>query len=79
MIHLSGRDSFVIYQDTVTNKNKIAIGKWCLFDFKKNITNTYFVCNAFNKETYFIDGEISRSKKINVSRKNICSKIHPFF
>tara|TARA_B110000305_G_scaffold83665_2_gene94184 strand:+ start:1526 stop:2521 length:996 start_codon:yes stop_codon:yes gene_type:complete len=63
MIHLSGRDSFVIYQDTVTNKNKIAIGKWCLFDFKKNITNTYFVCNAFNKETYFIDGEITDLEK----------------
>ena len=58
MIQLSGKDSFVIYQDTISKKNKIAIGDWHLFDFKKQISKPSFVCNVFNKETYFIDGEI---------------------
>ena len=59
MIHLSGKDSFVIYQDTISKKNKIAVGDWHLFDFKNKISKPSFVCNVFNKETYFIDGEIS--------------------
>jgi hypothetical protein len=39
MIHLSGKDSFVIYQDTISKKNKIAVGQWHLFDFKKKYPN----------------------------------------
>ena len=63
MIHLSGKDSFVIYQDTISKKNKIAIGEWQLFDFKKKISNPSFLCNVFNRETYLIDGEISTIEK----------------
>ena len=63
MIHLSGKDSFVIYQDTISKKNKIAIGEWRLFDFKKKISRQSFVCNVFNKETYLIDAEISNLVK----------------
>ena len=63
MIHLSGKDSFVIYQDTISKKNKIAIGEWHLFDFKKKLSKYSFICNVFNKETYMIDGEISTLEK----------------
>ncbi len=63
MIHLSGKDSFVIYQDTISKQNKIAIGEWHLFDFKKKLSKPSFVCNVFNKETYFLDGEISNLKE----------------
>ena len=63
MIHLSGKDSFVIYQDTISKKNKIAVGEWHLFNFKKKISKPSFVCNVFNKETYFISGEISNLEK----------------
>jgi isochorismate synthase len=63
MIHLSGRDSFVIYQDAISKKNKIATGEWHLFDFKKKISNSSFVCNIFNEETYILDGEISNLGK----------------
>ena len=34
-------------------KNKIAVGEWHLFNFKKKISKPSFVCNVFNKETYF--------------------------
>ena len=34
MIHLSGKDSFVIYQDSNSKKNKISIGKWKLLDLQ---------------------------------------------
>ena len=63
MIYLSGKDSFVIYQDTISKKNKIAVGEWHLFNFKKKISKPSFVCNVFNKETYFISGEISNLEK----------------
>lgn len=63
MIHLSGMDSFVIYQDAISKKNKIAIGEWHLFDFKKKISKPSFVCNVFNGETYLIDGKISNLEK----------------
>ena len=59
MIHLSGKDSFVIYQDTISKKNKIAIGEWHLFDFTKKISKSSFVCNVFTKETYIINDKVS--------------------
>jgi isochorismate synthase len=72
MIHLSGKDSFVIYQDTISKKNKIAVGQWHLFDFKKQISKPSFVCNVFNKETYFIDGEISNlEKKVKIEKPEL--------
>ncbi|MBC99996.1 MAG: hypothetical protein CL841_01355 [Crocinitomicaceae bacterium] len=63
MIHLSGKDSFVIFQDAILKKNKIAIGEWHLFDFKKKISKPSFLCNVFNRETYLIDGVISNIEK----------------
>ena len=63
MIHLSGKDSFVIFQDAILKKNKIAIGEWHLFDFKKKISKPSFLCNVFNRETYLIDGVISTIEK----------------
>lgn len=63
MIHLSGKDSFVIFQDAILKKNKIAIGEWHLFDFKKKISKPSFLCNVFNRETYLIDGIISNIEK----------------
>ena len=72
MIHLSGKDSFVIYQDTISKKNKIAVGQWHLFDFKKQISKPSFVCNVFNNETYFIDDEISNlEKKVKIEKPEL--------
>ncbi len=37
MIGLSGKDSFVIYRDQISKKNKLFIGKWKLIDSKFEI------------------------------------------
>jgi len=69
MIHLSGKDSFVIYQDSNSKKNKISIGKWKLLDFNKDVNSLSFICNVFNNETYVIDSEIKNLQE-EVSIKN---------
>ena len=79
MIHLSGKDSFVIYQDTISKKNKIAVGEWHLFNFKKKISKPSFVCNVFNKETYFISGEISNlEKKVIIEKPKLFNEKETF-
>jgi hypothetical protein len=69
MIHLSGKDSFVIYQDSNSKKNKISIGKWKLLDFNKDVNSPSFICNVFNNETYVLNSEIKNLQE-EVSIKN---------
>ena len=69
MIHLSGKDSFVIYQDSKTKQNKISIGKWKLLDINKDVNSPSFICNVFNNETYIIESEIKILQE-KVSIKN---------
>jgi len=69
MIHLSGKDSFVIYQDSNSKKNKISIGKWKLLDINKDVNSPSFICNVFNNETYVLDSEIKNLHE-EVSIKN---------
>ncbi|RPG79568.1 MAG: hypothetical protein CBC95_004405 [Crocinitomicaceae bacterium TMED135] len=55
MIGLSGKDSFVIYRDQISKKNKLFIGKWKLIDSKFEINNSSFICNIFNNDSYILD------------------------
>ena len=55
MISLSGKDSFVIYQDSISKKNKLFLGKWELINSKFNITKPSFICNVFNDKTYILN------------------------
>lgn len=55
MIRLSGKDSFVIYRDQISKKNKLFIGKWKLIDSKFEINNSSFICNIFNNDSYILD------------------------
>ena len=62
MIHLTGKDSFVIYHDNNSRKNKLFLGKWSSLKSLSSIEESYFICNVFNKESYIISGG---PKKIN--------------
>ena len=69
MIHLSGKDSFVIYRDSNSKKNKISIGKWKLSDFIRDVKSPSFICNVFNNETYILENKIKNLQE-KVSIKN---------
>ena len=60
MISLSGEDSFVIYFDPISKKNKLFLGKWELIHSKFEINKPSFICNIFNNDSYII----SNSSKI---------------
>ena len=56
MIHLTGKDSFVIYHDNNSRKNKLFLGKWSLLKPLNSVEESSFICNVFNKESYIISG-----------------------
>ena len=55
MISLSGEDSFVIYRDSLSKKNKLFLGKWELINSKFEINKPSFIFNIFNNESYIIN------------------------
>ena len=55
MISLSGKDSFVIYRDPTSKKNKLFLGKWKLINSKLEINKSSFICNIFNNDSYIIN------------------------
>ena len=67
MIHLNGKDSFVIYHDKKSKTNQLIIGKWTLL--KTKIHKPSFVFNLFNNQSYIINGE-SATINENVIIKN---------
>jgi isochorismate synthase len=56
MIHLTGKDSFVIYHDNNSRKNKLFLGKWASLKSLSSIKESSFICNVFDKESYVISG-----------------------
>ena len=55
MISLSGKDSFVIFRDPKSKKNKLSLGEWELINSKFEITKTSFICNIFNDDSYILN------------------------
>ena len=81
MISLSGKDSFVIYQDSISKNNNLSIGKWELVNSKSVVSNASFVFNIFNNKSYIlnnspniIEDEINVSQPKKFNEKNISVK-----
>ena len=58
MIHLSGKDSFIIFQKPEKNQTFISIGKWVEISKFEDLENETPVLNAFNQKTFKLLAEL---------------------